>query len=77
VTDSAVKTIAGIKTLNSLILSDTMITDTGLLQLGGARRLTYLDVSGTHVSDDGMRELRKSLKDLELDYDWPPSRVQL
>ena len=68
VTDTGLRELAGLKSLQSLDLHKTKVTDEGLKELAGFMRLQTLDVSRTNVTDAGLKELvgLKSLRSLYL-----------
>ena len=68
VTDEGLKALAGLKSLQVLILSDTPVTDEGLKQLAGLTNLQSLWLGNTSVTDEGLKELAglKSLQSLFL-----------
>ncbi len=56
-TDSGLKELAGLKSLQALYLAETQVTDAGLKELADRKTLQTLDVRGTKVTDAGLKEL--------------------
>lgn len=57
VTDAAMKTLAGIKTLEEIALDFLPITDRGVAALGGLPKLSDLYLAGTQVTDEAAQTL--------------------
>ena len=68
VTDTGLKVLAGLKSLQTLYLGETQVTDAGLKELAGLKSLEALHLGETRVTDAGLKELAglKSLKSLYL-----------
>ena len=68
VTDSALKELAGLKSLQRLDLSVTQVTDAGLKELAGLTGLQTLNLDVTRITDAGLKELSEltNLQTLEL-----------
>jgi RNA polymerase sigma factor (sigma-70 family) len=57
VTDAGLKELAGLKSLQSLILDNNPVTDAGLDELAGLKNLRTLDLRETRVTDAGLQKL--------------------
>src|ERR1043165_6978047 len=68
VTDAGLQELAGLKSLQSLNLSNNKLTDMGLKELAGLKSLQSLDIGNTQVADAGLKELArlKSLQSLDI-----------
>ncbi len=75
ISDNAMRLIAGIKSLEYLSVASTDVTDAGVLLLRGSRKLKWLSLSGTHISGETIRDLQRSLEDVDIDYSYPPARI--
>lgn len=60
VTDSGIRHLAGMKSLERLVLTETGITDEGLSLLGDLPALQDLDVSGTSITGAGFHGLSRA-----------------
>ena len=67
-TDEGMRSLAGLKNLQRLMLRDTLVTDDGLKYLKNLTNLEELDLSGTHVTGRGVEYLSnlKALRSLSL-----------
>jgi hypothetical protein len=66
VTDDGLKHLAGLKSLQGLILADTKVTDAGLKHLAGLKSLQDLYLASTKVTAKGVVELKKPLPKLKI-----------
>lgn len=57
ITDGAMKHVAMLKDLKTLLIYNTQITDDGVAQLKGLTKLQVLDLRNTHISDHGLQHL--------------------
>jgi hypothetical protein len=66
--DDDLARLAGIRTLQNLILDSTQITDEGLVHLAGLSSLAVLDLGDTKIDGSGLVHLRelKNLRSLDL-----------
>ena len=69
-TDAGLKELAGLKSLQALVLYNTKVTDAGLKELAGLKNLQSLNLGWTKVTDAGLKELAglKSLQSLNLGW---------
>jgi internalin A len=68
VTDSGLKELAGLKSMQALNLHDARVTDAGVKELAGLENLQSLNLGFTKITDSGLKELAamKSLQALVL-----------
>ena len=60
------KKLAGLKSLESLLLSGTQITDAGLKELAGLKSLSTLWLNSTQITDAGLKELQQALPECSI-----------
>lgn len=71
ITDTELKELAGLKSLQSLNIGGSLVlTDTGLKELAALKNLRGLYLFYTHVTDEGLKELArlKNLQALDLSH---------
>jgi hypothetical protein len=56
-TDAVMRTVSGLRELESLCVSDSPITDAGLEHVASLKKLVDVSLCGTDVSDAGMKSL--------------------
>jgi hypothetical protein len=61
VTDAHLKHLAGLKSLQTLDLSNTQVTDRGMKELAGMKDLEWLNLRSTEVTPAGVAALQKAL----------------
>ena len=61
VTDAGLKELAGLQSLQTLVLFGTQVTDAGLKELAGLKSLRELWLGDTQVTDAGVAQLRQAL----------------
>lgn len=65
ITDGDLRHLAGIESLQELMLAYTDITDEGLHHICGLPRLRVLDLWGTRISDEGLRVIAAAAATLD------------
>ena len=63
-TDTDLRNIGMVPTLETLMISDAPISDIGLMHLKELKALTVLSLRGTKITEDGVAQLRRSLPNL-------------
>jgi len=66
VTDAGLREIAGLKSIQSLELTQTAITDEGLQSLGALPKLNCLKLYGAKTTEKGRAKLQSALPKLRI-----------
>lgn len=64
--DDGVKSLAGMTTLETLVLNSNKVTDASIEHLAGLKNLRTIQFAGTKVTDEGKKRLQKLLPKVEI-----------